>query len=703
MIKLSTYHVLMATAIVFSTSGSVMAEDVTKSNKPLALKVLPADSEMLSPSEKILLVELKDDSFRLMPSDESRPAVRDVLNDLKVNASVGGRLLNRFWLVNLPEMRTKTDRAAIVEQLRNNPSVRSVSENKTYRPFRFNDPAYPNQVALYTGANQSAATVYDSEFIKLTERSPAAGERVVRIAVLDTGIAPAADLNGQFDVQANFVEGLDYDSVNNRFVLNSSEFASATEPSNSGANGAEPFYHGSKVQSLVNATADNNSGVVGLDRDIAISQVRVLADAGGNSIDVALGALWAVGLYDNFVIDAQNDPNYEFFAELPLNNNPADILNLSLGGVGSCSSFEQAAIDFIVNNSSALIVAASGNEGLYNSEQVSSAPANCSGVISVGASNTRLGDAPYSNVSPALVTSTLGGDSSVGDNLPVTEPSNARSVNGASFAAGTSFSTPLVSGVLATALKLGLNSGITNAQVINALTSTGYEFADPDSFCVQAADPQTNPRPCGTILNTSAFLLAVTGVDISAQQTSEPPPGGGTSPGPVDDTEPTQPVSGGDGDLPSQPNDPNPTETASVQFSGTVQNIDASTITLLANDSTVDASSYSVSFARETAVFEISLSIPGQYALSFEADRVQSSQSVQPAAAGQTLFVSDVVLDSGTRAITASDPMPASAGGGQTTSSPAPAGGGGGGTLGLMGLFGMMGLLFANRRMRSVA
>lgn len=640
-----------------------------------------SSSRPLLPGEDILFIELSDDSLRVRPSEVSQPLIKKVLSDTKVNASVGGRVLKRFWVINAKDMRNTDDRRRVIEQLRSNPAVRTVSENRIYKPFAFNDPGYPAQENIYTGANQTSGAIYDSELVKLIERMPGTSEPVIRIAVLDTGIAATADLNTQFDVEANFVEGVDYDTVNERFVSNASAFADATEPSNSGPNGEEPFYHGSKVHSLINAVSDNNSGIVGIDRNLRISQVRVLTDNGGDSLSVMFGLLWSTGLYDRFVAEVGEDPNFEFFADLPTNDSPANIVNLSLGGQASCSTFEQAAIDFVLNNSSTLIVAAAGNSAQYG-EQVPFAPANCNGVISVGASTTRFGDASYSNVSPALVTSTLGGEPSVGDNLPLTEPSMLRSLNGVSFASGTSFSTPLVSAVLATALKLGLNDGVTSTSLIQSLKSTGHEFQDPESYCVQIADPVNNPKPCGTILNASAFLLAVTGVDISAVQTTPPPESIEViEPTPEDDTS-AQPISDG-GELPNEPENPNPTETASFQFTSTVTNVDPASIMLTPNDSNVDSSTYSVSFARDSNSFVVNISIPGSYRLSFEADRVTESSSVRPAAQGQTMFSSDVVLDSTTRQISASDPMVQESESSIESTSPS---GGGGGAINFVGL-----------------
>lgn len=657
------------------------------------------ETTQLSASQRTVFVELADDSLRLLPLELAKSQVTRLLGDLRLNALIAGRVMKRFWIIQLPDLRTRSDLESAIQSLRANPAVRSLSENHVYRPSAFNDPGYNNQFAIYTGTNQNNPDSYNSRFVSLIERTALDGEPAVRVGVLDTGYAPSADLQNQFDVQANFVEGFEFDSTQNRYVSDAAAFASAIEPANSGANGSEPFYHGSKVQSLINAIDNNNSGIVGLDRKITISQVRVLGDEGGNSLDVSMGLVWSVGLYDRFVAESEDDPNYAFFPKLPPNDKPANVLNLSLGRLGVCSSFEQAVFDFVMNNSDALVVVAAGNDGRIGATRVPGAPANCNGAVSVGASTTRLGSAFYSNVSPQLVTSTLGGDSSVGDFLPVSEPSILRSSNGVAFAQGTSFSTPLVSGVLATALKLGIKQGLSRADVVNSLQTTGFDYKDSNEFCGRTTDPATGMRPCGTILNTAGFIFAVTGKELVDQGTPPTTPPGDDSPvTPPDTTAPEQPGTDEGGTSPNQPVDPNPVETKSVQFAGTVKNVDASSIRFVAASSTVDAASYSVSFDPASETFVINVSIPGQYSLEFEADRAGDAAAVQPAAAGQTRFLSSVVLDGDTRVVTASDPMPQSAVQQPTENNVALAGGGGGGALNLFGLWGMLGLLLALRR-----
>ena len=693
--------ILGATALCVMAVHGQAGAPAQFADKPGGAPLAPKqEATVLSVAQRTVFVELADDSLRLAPLNLAKPLVSRLLGDLRLNTRIAGRVMNRFWIIQLPDLRTRGDLDSAIQLLRANPAVRSVSENNVYQPSAFNDPGYTNQFAIYTGTNQNNPDSYDSRFVSLIERTTPDSEPIVRVGVLDTGYAPSADLQNQFDVQANFVEGFELDSAQNRYVSDAAAFASAMEPANSGANGSEPFYHGSKVQSLINAIDNNSSGIVGLDRKIAISQVRVLGDEGGNTLDVSMGLVWSVGLYDRFVAESENDPNYTFFPKLPVNTKPANVLNLSLGRLGVCSSFEQAVIDFVMNNSDALVVVAAGNDGRIGSTRVPGAPANCNGTVSVGASTTRFGSTFYSNVSPQLVTSTLGGDSLVSDFLPVTEPSVLRSSNGVAFAQGTSFSTPLVSGVLATALKLGIKQGLSRADVVNSLQTTGFDYKDSNEYCGRNTDPATGMRPCGTILNTAGFIFAVTGKELVDQGTPPTtPPGGGTPVPPPDTTAPEQPGTDEGGAPPNQPTDPNPVETKSVQFAGTVKNVDASSIRFVAASSAVDAASYSVSFDPATETFVINVSIPGQYSLEFEADRAGDAAAVQPAVAGQTRFLSNVVLDGDTRVVTASDPMPQSAAQQPTENNVAPAGGGGGGgALNLFGLLAMLGLLLALQR-----
>ncbi len=109
-----------------------------------------------------------------------------------------------------------------------------------------------------------------------------------------------------------------------------------------------------------------------------ILPVRVLGVCGGTFEDVLAGVMWASGV----AIDG-----------VPPNKTPAKIINLSLGGFGPCDQSMQEAVDDAMAQG-AVVVAAAGNDTL---EAADFAPANCSGVITVGAHGSRGALTSYSN------------------------------------------------------------------------------------------------------------------------------------------------------------------------------------------------------------------------------------------------------------------------------------------------------------------
>jgi serine protease len=126
------------------------------------------------------------------------------------------------------------------------------------------------------------------------------------------------------------------------------------------------------------ATSDNASGIAGIDFAARILPVRVLGKCGGLVSDIIDAIRWAAGLPVSGV---------------PVNNNPAQVINLSLAGPGACSSAEQLAINDAVN-AGAVVVVAAGNEGL-NVKNYS--PASCKNVVTVGAVARDGGITTYMN------------------------------------------------------------------------------------------------------------------------------------------------------------------------------------------------------------------------------------------------------------------------------------------------------------------
>ncbi|MBV7303838.1 S8 family serine peptidase [Xanthomonas vasicola] len=137
-------------------------------------------------------------------------------------------------------------------------------------------------------------------------------------------------------------------------------------------------WHGTHTAGTIGELTNNGIGGVGAAHDAQILPIRVLGQCGGMNSDIADAIVWASGGHVDGVPD---------------NTHPAEVISLSLGGPGSCDSNTQQAINTAVANGTTVVVAA-GNNSL-NAAQ--STPANCSNVITVGATRITGDIAYYSN------------------------------------------------------------------------------------------------------------------------------------------------------------------------------------------------------------------------------------------------------------------------------------------------------------------
>ena len=229
-------------------------------------------------------------------------------------------------------------------------------------------------------------------------------------------------------------------------------------------------WHGTRTAGIIGALSQNNTGISGIDWNALILPVRVLGRCGGYTSDIVSGMRWAAGLH---VIG------------VPDNFNPAKVINMSLGGSGTCSVMEQTAVDEIIARGTVIVVSA-GNSGLGVES-----PGNCRGVIAVGGvrhTGTKVG---YSSLGPEVtITAPAGNCVNTGAGQPclysidTTTDSGTKAPSGASYTnqinsnVGTSFSAPMVAAVAG--LMMGMNPTLTPAQVKNALQSSSRPFpVDP--------------------------------------------------------------------------------------------------------------------------------------------------------------------------------------------------------------------------------
>jgi serine protease len=160
---------------------------------------------------------------------------------------------------------------------------------------------------------------------------------------------------------------------------------------------AENSFHGTHVAGTIGAAATNNgAGVAGGAWNVTIVPVRALGKCGGRLSDINDAIRWAGGLVP--AIDTDGSEAW--------NENPADIINLSIGLFEYCPASLQDAID-AVSERGVIVVAAAGNARISTKYY---APGGCNNVISVAAGDARGQIAPYSNYGAEVDVLAPGGD-----------------------------------------------------------------------------------------------------------------------------------------------------------------------------------------------------------------------------------------------------------------------------------------------------
>lgn len=232
-------------------------------------------------------------------------------------------------------------------------------------------------------------------------------------------------------------------------------------------------WHGTRVSGLIGAASNNNTGMAGVGWGLQIMPVRVLGKCGGYDSDIMAGMKWAVGI---------SVPG------LPANANKAKVLNLSLGGTGTCGTTGVGSLyrDTIsqVNSAGGVIVIAAGNsEG-----EAVGLPGNCPGVITVTALRhvgTKVG---FASLGPEVTVAAPGGNCvNIGTGQPCLYPmvsttnsgtttpvANDASYTGSNASVGTSFSAPIVSGIVG--LMASVRPSLTSAEATQILQSTARAF-----------------------------------------------------------------------------------------------------------------------------------------------------------------------------------------------------------------------------------
>ena len=388
--------------------------------------------------------------------------------------------------------------------------------------FNPNDPLWGLQWHFHDRGTGEGRTPGGAGFESFWSRQGLVGSDGIVVAVVDTGlqmnhpdIAGSPNILPGFDMVSDPRMGNDGDG-RDPDPNDPGDLCDPTKP------GASDSFHGTHVAGTIGAAATNNgAGVAGGAWNVGIVPVRALGKCGGRLSDINDSIRWAAGL-----MPAELDDGTEIW-----NENPADIINLSIGLLGTCPASLQDAID-AVTQEGVIVVSAAGNARMSTSFY---APAGCRNVVTVAASDARGQITPYSNFGPEVMLLAPGGDLTRDDNGDG-KPDGVLSTKAASncydpvtgegvdncyyaYEQGTSMAAPHVSAALA--LLMARDPGASREELIAALKATlePREALQCSGLCSQypgaepiPGSPDMCKRPCGQ------GLLNLANVPVRASQ-----------------------------------------------------------------------------------------------------------------------------------------------------------------------------------------
>jgi serine protease len=451
-------------------------------------------------------------------------------------AVYGRKLGTGADLVRTTRKLTRTEADALIRQIGANPAVVHVEADVMMQKVRdisagtaaaaaaspvvVDDQYYAYQWHLRPGAGQAEKIGGDASSYANKGGSNAATAwnlsdgTGITVAVLDTGMThhPDIDLSladaGYDFISDKFVSGRDTDdrvaggwdlgdwTTEDKYLVAN---GGCIDPSK-GDEQEDSSWHGTHVSGNIAELSNNATGMAGVAYKAKVLPVRVLGHCGGYSSDIADGIVWASGGH----VDG-----------IPDNTHPAQVINMSLGGPGSCADDTTTAdaITAAIGRGTTVVVAA-GNEG---DDTANYSPSSCPGVVAVASNGITGKRAYYSNYGSKVALSAPGGgvyanDASTGTvvqagfswsaiNAGVHEPTTS-SYGGM---AGTSQATPHVAGTVALMLAATRAASLptpTPAQVRSMLLATARPF------------PSTPDHPIGAgIVDAYAAVNKALGID----------------------------------------------------------------------------------------------------------------------------------------------------------------------------------------------
>lgn len=381
----------------------------------------------------------------------------------------------------------------LVRQIAQRPDVEYAELNRIYQTSALpTDPEYNKQ---WHYANMNLPAAWDIS----------TGVASTVVAVIDDGMLynlSDTDAKTHPDFAGKVVGGYDF-------------ISSADAAGDGDGRDANPYdnligLHGTHVGGTIAAATNNGQFGAGVNWNAKLTNVRALGKGGGADSDIVEAMLWAGG---------------EMVAGVPVNANPAKVLNMSLGGDGPCSQVDQDAINMLTAKGVIIVVAAGNENENVNKPKT---PANCMNVITVGATGPTNKRAPYSNFGPRVDVMAPGGDielsinvngmelqAGVYSNYVNKEMGNAFSLGGIQ---GTSMATPHIAGLVS--LMLGIDPTLNHTKTLAFLKSNATALPAADCSNDNTAVAGTD---CGAgLVNAAKTLKAVK--DALGGAVTPPPP-----------------------------------------------------------------------------------------------------------------------------------------------------------------------------------
>ena len=341
--------------------------------------------------------------------------------------------------------------ASVVPDMRRYATVDHTSET-----IKINDPKM-NRMWSLTGENGVSAL----------EAWGTTRGKGVTVAVLDSGITAHPDLD------ANVLPGYDFIAESAFSNDGNGRDSDPTDAGNwtvdnqcfTGSKASPSDWHGTHVAGTIAAIANNNEGIAGVAPEAKIVPVRVLGACGGFDSDITDGIIWAAG---------------GSVRGVPANQNPAQVINMSIGSEGTCTTPYRQAIAQ-ANKRGSIVVVAAGNNSFDASK---SSPGNCEDVINVGATDKNGNRSYFSNYGSRVDVSAPGGDRRYwGGGILSTLNAGKTAPGKADYAEyqGTSMAAPHVAGIVA--LMKAVDPKLTYAQAKKALQSTSQGIECDQSAC----------------------------------------------------------------------------------------------------------------------------------------------------------------------------------------------------------------------------